>query len=170
MRCVYFFSRIVCKVPICCCCSVTKSYPALWDPMDWSTPGFPVHYQLLELAQTRVDQVGDAIQPPYSVVPFYSCLQPFPASGSFPLSQFFASGGQSIGVSASASVLPMNIQDWFPLGWTGLIWEYLCQCSVNYKTPLISYGLYLFFSQVFKVHWSFSMSCLTTLPIFFLSF
>ena len=56
-----------------------------------------------------------------SVVPFSPCLQSFPASGSFPMSQFFASGGQSIGVSASASVLPMNIQDWFPLGWTGWI-------------------------------------------------
>ena len=54
-----------------------------------------------------------------SVVPF-SCLLPFPASGSFPMSQFFASGGQSIGVSASTSALPMNIQDWFPLGLTGL--------------------------------------------------
>ena len=53
-----------------------------------------------------------------SVVPFYSCLQSFPESGSFPMSHFFASGSQSIGVSASASVLPMNIQDWFPLGQT----------------------------------------------------
>ena len=53
-----------------------------------------------------------------SVVPFSSCLQSFPASGSFPMSQLFSSGGQSIGVSASASVLPMTIQDWFPLGWT----------------------------------------------------
>ena len=56
-----------------------------------------------------------------SVIPFSSCLQSFPASGSFLKSQFFASGGQSIGASASASVLPMNIQDWFPLGLTGLI-------------------------------------------------
>ena len=56
-----------------------------------------------------------------SVAPFSSCLQPFPASESFPMSQLFTSGGQSIGVSASASVLPMNIQDWFPLGLTGLI-------------------------------------------------
>ena len=54
-----------------------------------------------------------------SVVPFSSCLQSFPASGSFPMGQFFASGGQSIGVSPS--VLPMNIQDWFPLGWTGWV-------------------------------------------------
>ena len=56
-----------------------------------------------------------------SVIPSSSCLQSFPTSGSFPMSQFFAAGGQSIGASASASVLPMNIQDWFPLGWTGLI-------------------------------------------------
>ena len=52
---------------------------------------------------------------------FFSCLQSFPASGSFPVSQFFSSGRQSIGVSASVSVLPMNNQDWFPLGWTGWI-------------------------------------------------
>ena len=56
-----------------------------------------------------------------SVVPFSSHLQSFPASRSFSMSQFFTSGGQSIGVSASASVLPMNIQDWSPLGWTGWI-------------------------------------------------
>ena len=57
----------------------------------------------------------------FSVIPFSSCLQSFPASGSFPVSQFFTLGGQSIGVSVSASVLPTNIQDWFPLGWTGWI-------------------------------------------------
>ena len=56
-----------------------------------------------------------------SVIPFSSCLQSFPASGSFPMSQFFTSDGQSIGASASASVFSMNIQDWFPLGLTGLI-------------------------------------------------
>ena len=56
-----------------------------------------------------------------SVVPFFSCLQSFSASGSFQISQFFEPGGQSIGVSASTSVLPMNIHNWFPLGWTGLI-------------------------------------------------
>ena len=57
----------------------------------------------------------------FSVIPFSSCLQSFPGSGSFLMSQLFASGGQSTRASASASVLPMNIQDWFPLGWTGLI-------------------------------------------------
>ena len=56
-----------------------------------------------------------------SVIPFSSSLQSFPASGSFQMSQFFSSGGQSIGASASASLLPMNIQDWSPLGWTGWI-------------------------------------------------
>ena len=56
-----------------------------------------------------------------SVIPFSSCLQSFSASGSFPMSRFFASGDQSIGVSASASVFPMTIQEWFPLGWTGWV-------------------------------------------------
>ena len=56
-----------------------------------------------------------------SVIPFSSCLQSFPASGSFPVNQFFESGGQSIGASVSASVRPMNIHDWSPLGWTGWI-------------------------------------------------
>ena len=55
------------------------------------------------------------------IIPFFSCAQSFPASGSFPMNQFFASGGQSIGASASASVLPMNTQDWFTLGWTSWI-------------------------------------------------
>ena len=58
---------------------------------------------------------------PSSVISFFSCLQSFLTAGSFPMSQFFSSGGQSTGVSATASVLPMNIQDWFPLGLTDLI-------------------------------------------------
>ena len=103
--------------------SVAQLCPTLCDPMACSMPGFPVHHQLPELAQTQVHQVGDVIPPSYlsSVVPFYPCLQSFPASGSFPTSQFFTLGGQSIGVSASPSFLPMNIQDGFLLGWTGLI-------------------------------------------------
>ena len=101
--------------------SVTQPCPTLCDPMDYSMPGLPVHHQLPEFTQTHIHWVGDAIQPPHPVVPFSSHLQSFPASGSFPISQFFASGGQSIGVSPSASVLPMNIQDWFPVGLTGWI-------------------------------------------------
>ena len=91
--------------------SVSQLCPTLCNPMDYSTPGYSVHHQLLKLAQTHVHQVDDAIQPSYPVFPFSSCLQSFPASGSLQMSQFFTSGGQSIGVSASTSVLPMNTQD-----------------------------------------------------------
>ena len=102
--------------------SVAQSCPTLCDPMNRSTPGFPVHHQLLEFTQTHVHRVGDAIQPvSSSVVPFSSCPQSLTESGSFPMSQLFAWGGQIIGVSASALVLPMNTQDWSPLGWTGWI-------------------------------------------------
>ena len=91
--------------------SLTQSCATLCNPMDCSMPGFPVHHQLPELAQTHVHQVSDAIQPILaSVVPFSSCLQSFPASGPFPVNQFFTSGGQSIGASASASVLPMKFR------------------------------------------------------------
>ena len=87
--------------------------------MDSSTPGFPVHHQLHELAQTHVHWVSDAIQPSHPVVPFSSCPQSFPASGFFPMSQLLALGGQSI--RTSASYLPMKIQGWFPLGLIALI-------------------------------------------------
>ena len=87
--------------------------------MDYSTPGFTVTHQLLNLAQTHVHWVWWHPTISSSVVPFSSCPQSFPASGSFPLSQFFTSDGQSIG--ASASVLPTNIQDLFPLALIGLI-------------------------------------------------
>ena len=105
----------------CCCCSVTQLCPTLCDPMDGSTPGFPVLHHLLEFVQTHAHWVGDAIQPSHPVLPFSSCLQYFPASGSFLMSWLFTSGGQSIGASASAPVFPKNIQGWFPLRWTGLI-------------------------------------------------
>ena len=81
--------------------SVTQSCPTLCEPMDCSTPGLPVHHQLPELTQTHVHWVSDA-SISSSVVPF-SCPQSFPASGFFQISQLFTSGGQSIGVSASAS-------------------------------------------------------------------
>ena len=102
--------------------SVTQSCPILCNPMDCSTPCLPVHHQLPEFTQTHVCWVDDAIQPSLPLLPpSPSHLQSFPASGSFPMSQFFISGGQSIGISVSAAVLPMNIQDWLPLGWTGWI-------------------------------------------------
>ena len=90
--------------------SVAQSCPTLCDPMDCSTPGLPVHHQLLEFTQTHVHWVGDAIQPSHPLSsPSPPVPQSIPASGSFPVSQLFASGGQSIGVSATTSVLPMNI-------------------------------------------------------------
>ena len=90
--------------------SVTQSCPTLCNPMNCSMPGRPVHHQLPECTQTHV---GDVIQPSISSsdVPFSFCPQPFPASGSFQMSQLFTSDGQSIGISASASVLPMKTQD-----------------------------------------------------------
>ena len=101
-----------------CCCSVAQSCLTLCNPMDCSTPGLPVLHYLMEFAQTHVHTVGDAIQPSHPLIPFSSCLWSFPGAGSFPMSRLFASGGQSTGASTSASVLPMNIQGWSPLGLT----------------------------------------------------
>ena len=105
----------------CCCCLVTKSCPTLCDPRDCSMPSFPVLHCLLAFAQTHVHWVSDTIRPSHPLAPFSPPALSFPASGSFPMSQLFPTGGQSIGASASASVLPVNIQGWFPLGWTGWI-------------------------------------------------
>ena len=101
--------------------SVVQSCPTLCDPMDWSTTGLPVHHQLPEFTQTHVHRIGDAIQPSHPLLS--------PSAPTFNLSQhqslfqcqFFASGDQNFGVPASASVLPMNIQDWVLLGCTGWI-------------------------------------------------
>ena len=103
--------------------SVAQSCPTLCDPMNHSTPGLPVHHKLPEFTQTHAHQVSDAIQPSHPAIPFSSCPQSLPASGSLPMSQLFEWGGQSTGVSASTSVLPMNTQGWSLLGWTG--WIYL---------------------------------------------
>ena len=101
--------------------SVIQLCPTLCDPVDCSIQGFPVHHQLPELAQTHVHQATDAIQPSHPLSspspPAFNLSQ---HQGLFQ-SQLFTSGGQSIGVSASPSVLPMNIQDWVSLGWTGWI-------------------------------------------------
>ena len=107
MKGVYIFA---------CRCSTAKLCPILCHPMDCSTPGFPVLHYLLEFAQIHVHLTMS-----FSVLPFSSCIQSFPASGFFPVSQFFVSGFQSMGVSASASVLPMYSGlislsiDWFDL-------------------------------------------------------
>ena len=100
--------------------SVAQSCPTLCDAMNLSTPGLPVHHQLPEFTQNLYPSsrwCHPAISS--SVIPFSSCPQSLPASQSFPMSQLFAWGGQSIGVLALASFLPMNTQDWSPLEWTG---------------------------------------------------
>ena len=100
-------------------CTVAKSCPPL-QPHGLQHVRLPCPSLSLEFAQTQVHWVNDAIQPSHPLVPL-SRLKSFPPSGSFPVGWLFASGSQSIGASASASVLPMNIQDYFPWGLTGLI-------------------------------------------------
>ena len=116
----------ICKICECariCCSSIAQSCPILCNPINFSMPGFPDHHQLQEHANSSLLPLSQWCHPTISssVIPFSSGLQSFPASGSFQMIQFVTSGAQSIGVSASASVLPMNIQDWFPLGWSGWI-------------------------------------------------
>ena len=104
--------------------SVTQLCLTLCDPMDHSTPDLPVHHQLPESTQTHVHWVGDAIQTSHHLLsPSHPALNLSQHQGLFisQMSLFFALGGQSTGVSASASVLPVNIQDWSLLGWTDWI-------------------------------------------------
>ena len=101
--------------------SVAQSCPILCNPTNCSTPGLPVHHQLPEFTQTHVHWVGDAIEPSH-LLSSPSPPAPNPSQHqSFLVSQLFTWGGQSTGVSASASVLPVNTQDWSPSGWTGWI-------------------------------------------------
>ena len=126
-----------CQGCVCYCCSVAMSCLTSPDPMDCSTPGFPV------LLSPRVcSNLYPLSQWYYLTVSsfaagFFFCLQSFPASGSFLMSQLSASGGQSVGASASASVHPVNIQSWLPFGLTG--WKPLhcfCYCfCTNYHKP-----------------------------------
>ena len=125
--------------------SVAQACLTLCDPTDCSTPGFPVHHQLPGLAQTRV---GDAIQPSHPLVspspPTFNLSQ---HQGLFK-SQFFPSGGQRIRVSASASVLPMNVQDWFSSELT---------CLISFQCKGLSRA---FFSTVLRKHHSLVLSLL----------
>ena len=102
--------------------SVAQSCPTLCDPMDCSMPGFPVHHQLSEFTQTQVHWVGDAIQPSHPLLtpspPTFNLSQ---HQGLFQWVSSLHQVAKVLGVSASASVLPMYIQDWFLLGWTGWI-------------------------------------------------
>ena len=103
--------------------SVAQSCPTLCDPRNRSTAGLPVHHQLPEFTQTHIHRVSDAIQHPSHLLlsPSPPAPQSLPASESFPVSQLFAWGGQTIGVSALVSFFPKNTHDWSPLEWTGWI-------------------------------------------------
>ena len=106
-----------------CCCSVTQQCSTLCDRIDCSKPGFPVFHHLPEIAQTQVHWVSDAIQPSLLWNPLSLCLQSFPASGSFPISQLFPSDGQCIGAS-SFSLSPSNEYSGlisFRMGWLDLL-------------------------------------------------
>ena len=122
------------------CCSAAQSCLTLCDPMDYSMPGFPVLHHLLEFVQTQVHWVGDAIQPsrPLSF-PSPPALNLSHYQGLFLMSWLFTSGGWRLGASASTSILPMNIQGWFPLGLTGL-------------TSLLSKGLSRVFTSTVRKH------------------
>ena len=107
---------------VVCCCVQLPSHNCLCHHMNCSMPGFLILHCLPEFAQTHVHWGGDAIQPPHPLSPpSPPALNLSQCQVSFPMSQFFKSSGQSIGASASASVLPVNIQGWFPLGLTDLI-------------------------------------------------
>ena len=115
-------------------CSVTKSCLTICYSMHCSTPGIPVFQYLPEFAQTHVHWVSDTIQPSHPLLPPSLPALNLSLPQSFPLSWLFTSGGQSIGISASASIIPMNTQDWSPLGKT--VW-----------IPLRSKGLSRVFSN-----------------------
>ena len=145
--------------------------------MNCSTPGLRVHHQFPEFTQTHVHRVSDAIHPSHPLSPpFSSCLQTSPASESFPMNWLFTPGGQRTG--ASASVLPMNIQSWFPLGlislisllskrlsraWKHQFWVLQCFTAVPLQHGLLCY-LSLYPSWQYK--WC-ACDPTTTLPLFY---
>ena len=135
--------------------SVQFSHSVMPDSL-WthgSTPGFPVHHQLPKLAQTHVHGVSDAIQPSHPLSsPSPPACNLSQHQGFFPMSQFFSSGGQSIGAWVSTSVLPINIQDWFPVGLTGLklLWSKRLSrvfSNTTVQRPLFFGGQHLLLSR-----------------------
>ena len=139
--------------------SSVQSLSRVWLFVTPRTAALPVYHQIPGLAQTNVHHVGDAIQPSHPLSspspPTFNISQ---NQGPFPMSQFFASGGQSIGVSASTSVLPMNIQGWFSLGWIWLEnWLDLLAIQGTFKSLLqhhSSKASILWHSAFFIVHLS----------------
>ena len=131
-----------CPFHVSCCFSVTKLGPTLCKPMDWSTPGFPVLHNFRDLLKFMSSE--SVMLSDYLILCCPLLLPSIFPSIFFPMSWSFASGGQRIGASASASVLPVNIQGWFPLGLTGFI-------------SLLSKGLSRAFSStITQKHWFFS--------------
>ena len=140
--CVYVYVCVCISVKnVRCCCSVTKSRLTLCDPVDCSMPGFPVLYYLLEFAQTHAHQFSDAIQLSHPLSPPSPIALSLYQNYSLLHSWLFTSGGQRIGTSAS--VLPKNIQGWFPLGLTSLISLLSKELSrVFYSTTVQKYQLF----------------------------
>ena len=140
------------------CCSVAQLYLTLCDPMDYSMPSFPVLHHLPELAQTHLHWVGDTIQPSHPLSHPVLLPHSFPASGSFLMGWLFASCGQSIGAGASAlaSILPLNIQDWFPLGLTDWIFLQLKGLSRVFSKTTVQkhqfFGAHLSLWSNFHIH------------------
>ena len=158
---IYHYRFLVHCVPYVCWCMFVSissvqslSHVRLCDPMNRSTRGFPVHHQLPEFTQTHVHQVSDAIQPSH---PLSSPSPPAPNPSQhrvFPMSQLFAWGGQSTGVSALASFLPKNTQDW-SLEWTGWISlqsKGLSRVFSNYIGKAIFGGAFSFHVSIYSKH------------------
>ena len=148
--------------------------------MDCSTPDLPVLHQLPGITQSHLHWVGDAILPLILCHPLLLPPSVFPRNMVIQMSQF-SSGGQSIGVSASASVLPVNIQDWFPLGWTGLISllsKGLSRAFSNTTVPFfivqlshlyMAIGKFCRLNQLYKNFWVWDLAavCFLKLPLFY---
>ena len=130
--------------------SVAQSCLALCDPMDCSTPGYPItsSQTVLKLMSIRSVMTSNHL---ILCCPLLLLPSIFPSIRVFPVSQFFASGGHSIGTSASASVIQMNIQKWSPLGWTG--WISLQSKGLSRVFPNITVQKHIFFSTQFSL-WS----------------
>ena len=142
--------------------SVTQLCPTLCDPMDCSTPGLPVHQQLpswLKLMSIESVMPSNYLIlhcPPLLLPSIFASIRPFP------MSPFFTSGGQSIEVSASTSVLPMTIQDWSPLGWTG--WISLQSKGLSRVALVVSFKMIKCESPNFVLFW-YCFACLGPLKI-----
>ena len=154
------------------------------SPIYCNMSGFSLLHCHPEFAQSLVHWVNDAIQPSYPVTPFSSCPQSFPALESFPVSQLFTSGGQNIGASTLASVLPMNIQDWFSLGLPVLIsllsmelsWVFSSTAECLFFNSsrsflkyffITSWSIPLFYFSISILFPRFGSSVLSLLPILF---